>query len=98
PYAEGGRFFARAIRTGAHRNSIAAVRKGEADVCAIDAVSAALIRRYRPDELDGLIEIARSPMLPALPYVTSVSQPPSRVLELRNGLAKAFADPSLDHV
>ena len=91
PLARGGRFFGRAIAAGSHSNSMAAVRDGRADVCAIDAVCVALARRYRPGDLEGLVEIARSPMVPGLPYVT-VS---GNVAALRAALARAFADPAL---
>jgi len=97
-YAERGQFFSRTIRTREHRKSMAAVRKGEADVCAVDAVTAALIRRYRPEELDGLVEIACSPQVPGLPYVTSGAQPEALVNQLRDGLKLAFSDPSLASV
>jgi ABC-type phosphate/phosphonate transport system substrate-binding protein len=69
-----------------------AVRDGAADLCAIDSVCVALARRYRPDYLDGLVEIARSPMVPGLPFVTASGRDPA---ELRQALAKAFADPDL---
>jgi ABC-type phosphate/phosphonate transport system substrate-binding protein len=70
PYAEQGVFFGKAILSGGHRRSLAAVREGRADVCAIDAVCVELARRYAPQDLEGLVEIARSPPVPALPYVT----------------------------
>ncbi len=92
PRAEAGRFFARVIETGGHTGSMIAVRDGEADVCAIDSVCVALARRYRPDYLDGLVEIARSPMVPSLPFVTAPGRDPAA---LRLALAKAFADPVL---
>jgi ABC-type phosphate/phosphonate transport system substrate-binding protein len=98
PLAQRGRFFAKAVRTGSHVNSMRAVGTGEADVCAIDAVTAALIRRWQPDLCNGLVEIARSPRVPALPFVTSVGQTEARVAQLREGLARAFADPSLAQV
>jgi ABC-type phosphate/phosphonate transport system substrate-binding protein len=91
PHAVGGRFFARAIETGGHLNSLAAVREGRADVCAIDSVCVALARRYRPDALACLVEIARSPSVPGLPLITRAGDPAA----LRSGLAKAFADPAL---
>jgi len=92
PFAREGVFFAEAIETGGHVNSMRAVREGRADVCAIDAVCVALARRYLPDYLDGLVEIARSPAVPSLPYVTALG----RAAELRPGLAAAFADPHLE--
>ncbi len=68
-----------------------AVRDGKADICAIDAVCVALAKRYRPDDLEGLVEVARSPMVPGLPYVTAAGD----ITKLRMGLAEAFADPTL---
>ncbi len=91
PYARHGQFFAAAIKTGGHINSLTAVRNGLADVCAVDAVCVALARAYRPDCLEGLVEIARSPMVPSLPYVTVGGDVPA----LRHALALAFADPAL---
>jgi ABC-type phosphate/phosphonate transport system substrate-binding protein len=91
PLAKAGVFFAGTIETGGHRASLAAVRRGEADVCAIDAVCVAMARRHCPDELEGLVEIARSPLVPGLPYVTVAGD----VARLREGLAAAFADPAL---
>jgi ABC-type phosphate/phosphonate transport system substrate-binding protein len=92
PHAEDGRFFAQAIETGGHVGSMIAVRDGAADVCAIDSVCVALARRYRPDYLEGLVEIARSPMVPGLPFVTKAGR---SAAELRLALASAFADPDL---
>jgi ABC-type phosphate/phosphonate transport system substrate-binding protein len=95
PYAEDGRFFSRAVETRGHVNSMIAVRDGEADICAVDPVCVALARRYRPDYLEGLIEIARSPMVPGLPFVTAAGRDPA---ELRLALVGAFADPDLAQV
>ena len=91
PFAEHGRFFSDAIESGGHLRSLAAVREGRADVCAIDSVCVALARRYRPQDLDGLVEIARSPSVPGLPWITRAGDPTC----LRAGLANAFADPAL---
>jgi len=95
PLAKSGRFFRGAIRTGSHIASLQAVRDGAADVCAVDAVCVALARRYRPDYLDGLVEIARSPSMPGLPYVTSVKTDDDLRLRLRAALAAALTDPTL---
>ena len=92
PLARDGRFFGRAIETGGHIASMIAVRDGRADVCAIDAICVALARRDRPDLLEGLVEIARSPRVPGLPFVTGRKGDPAR---LRAALAKVFADPAL---
>lgn len=85
-------FFREEVMTGGHLNSLAAVRDGIADVCATDCVSVELARRYRPDALDGLIEIARSPLVPGLPYVTRGGD----IAELRAALYLAFHDEGLE--
>lgn len=94
PFARQGRFFGHAVETGSHRASLEAVRDGRADVCAVDAVCVALTRRVQPDLLRGLVEIARSPLAPALPYVTVAGD----VARLRDALAAAYADPALAEV
>jgi ABC-type phosphate/phosphonate transport system substrate-binding protein len=91
PFAKAGRFFSGAIETGGHLNSMVAVRGGRADVCAIDSVCVALARRYRPEALQGLVEVARSPAVPGLPWITQAGDP----AVIREGLAQAFADPAL---
>jgi ABC-type phosphate/phosphonate transport system substrate-binding protein len=92
PYAGTGKFFARSIESGGHLKSLQAVRRGEADVCAIDAVCVALARRYRPQDLEGLVEIARSPQVPGLPFITTAGNP----TVLRSAIEAAFADPGLE--
>jgi ABC-type phosphate/phosphonate transport system substrate-binding protein len=91
PFAKQGQFFSRAIETGGHLASLAALQKGEADVAAIDCVTVAYARRYRPQVLAGLVEVARSPQVPGLPYVTIAGD----VGKLRSALVDAFADPAL---
>lgn len=91
PLAEGGRFFSRAVETGGHLASLDTVRGGHADVCAIDSVCVALARRHRPAALEGLVEIARSPAVPGLPWITRAGEPE----KIRAALERAFADPAL---
>ena len=91
PLARDGRVFGRAIQSGGHVSSLNAVRDGKADVCAVDAVCAAFARAYRPDYLEGLVEIARSPQVPGLPYITRAGDPAA----IRQALTSAFADPDL---
>lgn len=91
PLADQGRFFGRAVETGGHLNSLAAVREGRADVCAIDCVCVELARRHRPSALEGLTEIARSPAVPGLPLITRSGD----AATIRKALTHAFADPTL---
>jgi ABC-type phosphate/phosphonate transport system substrate-binding protein len=92
PFAEQGQFFAKAIVTGSHIASLQAVQSGVADVCAIDCVCVALAKKYRPSLLVGLHEVARTPMVPGLPYVTR--QP--NVAAFRRAVRVVFADPYLE--
>ena len=91
PVAKIDDFFAAAVLTGSHLASLAEVREGRADVCAIDAVCVALAKRYRPLALEGLVEIAKSPPVPALPFVTRNGD----INRWREALHKTFADPAL---
>ncbi len=91
PLAEKGRFFSGAVETGGHLASLAAVQSGEADVSAIDCVCVAMAKRYRPEVLEGLVEIARSPSVPGLPWITRAGDPQA----IRSALRAAFADPAL---
>ena len=91
PLAEDGIFFSRAVETGGHLASLAAVQSGAADVCAVDSVCIAMAKRYRPSALTGLVEIARSPTVPGLPWITRAGDPQA----IRSALRAAFADPAL---
>ncbi len=84
-------FFADTIVTGGHIASLQAVQKGEADVCAIDAVCVALAKRYRPSLLEGMHVVAQSPSVPGLPFITQQFE----VLALQNALTKIFEDEAL---
>jgi ABC-type phosphate/phosphonate transport system substrate-binding protein len=96
PLAQAGDFFAHTVETGSHLNSLMAVQQGRADVCAIDAVCLAMARRYRPELLENLTELARTPPIPGLPIVTSSRRSADDVGRLRRALQAAFADPKLE--
>ncbi len=86
PLAQHGRFFTRAVETGGHLGSLLALQQRTADVCATDCVTVALLKRYRPQTLEGLVEIARSPSVPGLPFVTRGGHIP----ELRDAIAEVM--------
>jgi ABC-type phosphate/phosphonate transport system substrate-binding protein len=69
PLAKSARFFASTKWTGSHVASLRALQQGLADVCAIDCVTVAHVRRAMPELLSGLFEIARGPSIPGLPYI-----------------------------
>jgi ABC-type phosphate/phosphonate transport system substrate-binding protein len=91
PYVKGGEFFRRCKITGSHRNSLQALRTNYADICAIDAVCVGLAKKYCPEILDGLVEIGRSPLVPALPFVTGSRD----ALQLASALREFIADPAM---
>ncbi len=90
-FLHGRDFFQPPLITGSHLNSLKAVREGRADLCAIDSVCVALAKKYRLEDLEGLTEIARSQMIPGLPYITRGGN----VDHLRDALRKTFHDPQL---
>jgi ABC-type phosphate/phosphonate transport system substrate-binding protein len=95
PLAAAGKFFGSAIESGAHRQSLAMVKAGKADVAAIDCVTFALIARNAPAEVAGIRVLCASGTAPGLPYVTSVQTTPADLQRLRAGVTAACTDPSL---
>jgi len=88
-------FFGSLNPSGAHLRSLEAVARGDAEVATIDAVSMALIRRFRPELAGAVRVLGYSPRVPGLPYVTSLRTPPATLARLRAALRNAMADPAL---
>ena len=95
PLARGGRFFGATIESGGHRASIAAVASGQADLCAVDGVTHAMLARHAPATLAGTRVLAESPSAPGLPFITAGGAGDDLVERLQAGLARALADPAL---
>lgn len=95
PLAGGGAFFSRVVESGAHPLSIALVAGGEADVCAVDCVTHALMARYQPDAIAGTRVMGSTERAPGLPYVTRAGTDPDLTRRLRDALQAAAADPAL---
>jgi ABC-type phosphate/phosphonate transport system substrate-binding protein len=95
PLAEHGRFFSKVQLTGGHLASVQAVAEGAADVAAIDCVSYAHIRHFRPELTARLRILDWTPSSPGLPYVTARASDASIVATLRAALALVLADPAL---
>lgn len=93
-FAQGGRFFGRSVVSGGHIKSLEMLQRGEAEVCALDAVCVAYVRRYRPELLQGLAELGETVHVPGLPYVTRDMD----VSRWRGAVAAAVADPGLSDV
>ncbi len=95
PLSRGGRFFGVVVESGNHLESLLMVKRGEADVCAVDCVSHALWQDTMPAAVAGVRVLATTAHAPGLPYVTAAGRGESEVEALRRGLLDAVADPEL---
>lgn len=94
PFAMQGRFFGSAIETGGHVAALQMLQSAKADVCAIDCVTMAYLKRYRPAALAGLMEVGRSPLIPGLPFVTRGGN----IRKLRDALSVVLGNPDVEHI
>lgn len=95
PLARGKPFFASVIETGSHPASLEAVAAGRADLCAVDAVTHALLARHAPNRLDGTRVLGVSPSAPGLPYVAGARVTEQHVRLMRAAIRAALEDPAL---
>lgn len=93
PLAENGRFFSEVRMTGSHLGSIESVAAGEADVCAVDCVTHALLSRYHPSAVAGTRAMSCTPSCPGLPFVTRADLEPDQFRRLRAAVNEALSDP-----
>ncbi len=80
------------VVTGAHFNSVAALRSGQADVASIDPWSYWLLSKWRTPMSMGLRVIGQGPEVSITPLMTSLGGP---VDLLREALAVTAADPTM---
>ncbi|WP_085982496.1 phosphate/phosphite/phosphonate ABC transporter substrate-binding protein [Pantoea sp. GM01] len=92
PLAHAGRFFSATHFSGSHRQSLAALRSGQADIAAIDCITWALLRRNFPEELAGLEIIGETPLCAALPLITSAKTDAATLVKLRSALKELTSD------
>ncbi len=95
PLRPEGRFFAAVHESGSYATSIAMLVRGEADVCAVDCVTHALLDRYRPEALAGTRCLGITARAPGIPYVVPAATAADDVARMRAALDAAFADPDL---
>jgi ABC-type phosphate/phosphonate transport system substrate-binding protein len=95
PLSRDGAFFGEVVVTGAHTDSIAAVRAGRADVACIDAVVLALLRRARPAAVRGLRPVMCTAAALAPPYVVSARASAALREVVQQALHDAARDPKL---
>ena len=95
PYAQDRRFFSKVIVSGCHADSLAAIRRGKADVAAIDCHTYALLRQYRPAAIEGTRPLGLTYDAPAPPYVTRAEVDADTVARMQRALVATFDDPRL---
>ena len=98
PLHEEGRFFDSVTVSGSHRSSLARIRKGQADVAAIDCVTHALMQQHRPDALKGTRVLSGTQRVPAPPFVTSTHRSAEDVRRLQGALGHTLVDPEAQDV
>lgn len=90
----GGRpFFSEVVLTGSHRESLASVADGRADVAAIDAVTFELLRGYGGAGDAALRVLGWTRSSPALPWVTGRTTDAPTASALRRVLRDLPSDP-----
>ena len=76
----GGRpFFSQVIETGSQPGNLDRIARGEADATAVDCVTYAFWRQYRPAAAERVRVVAQTPPSPAIPFVTSADTPAATV-------------------
>lgn len=98
PLSLGGRFFSSVVETGGHRNSIAAITAGNADVAAIDCITYGNVLRFDPESLAGIRILTQTVSSPGLPFITRGNASDQEVKLLRQGLQQAVTESSLASV
>ena len=91
--ADGRPLFAEVIETGSHPGNLDRIARGEADATAVDNVTYAFWRHYRPEAARHVRVLARTPPSPAIPFVTSVATPPATMAILRDALTRLGREP-----
>ncbi|WP_026355109.1 phosphate/phosphite/phosphonate ABC transporter substrate-binding protein [Massilia niastensis] len=91
PLARDGRFFGGVRWSGSHRASLALVRRGRADLAAIDCVTLGYLEREQPGSMEGLTVLQYTAPSPGLPIVAGRAVPEALILRLRAALLKPEA-------
>lgn len=94
PKCSDGKFFSRIVASGSHDASLAMIQRNEANVAAIDCITYALLRRFRPAALTGTRCLGYTYAAPAPPYITRKEQRSDFVRQFNVALSTAFADPT----
>ena len=97
PYSRDGKIFAEVKISGSHAQSLAALKKGAADVASVDCLTYELLRRYRPTAIDGTRPLGLTYTAPAPPYVIRANVSTDTVVRMQNAMLATFSDPSISN-
>lgn len=97
PFAVNGRFFSQVVFSGAHRQSARLIAGGQADIAALDCVSAYFLSRQEPETFSRLAAIGFTAPMSGLPLITSSATPPATLAALRRALAASVKAPELEN-
>ena len=88
-------FFAVMLASGGHRQSIAMVQSGQAETCAIDSVTFALLAKHVPAAVAGLRVVTSTPLVPGLPFITSLTTDQQTADKLRQAIIQVQQNPAM---
>jgi len=94
PRSRDGKFFADVKISGSHAQSLAAIKKGAADVASVDCLTYELLLRHQPRAIDGTRALGLTYTAPAPPYVTRANVSTDTVARMKNAMLATFSDPS----
>ena len=81
------------MEIGSQPGNLDRIARGEADATAVDCVTYAFWRRYRPAAAERVRVVAQTPPSPAIPFVTSADTPAATVELLRAALHELALSP-----
>ncbi len=82
------------VLTGAHVESLRAMREGSAEIASIDAVTWAHVRRIEPGLIEQLHVVGHGPRVPCLPVIGAEHLGDDAVAEVRAAFVAAVDDPT----
>ncbi|MGA8383646.1 MAG: PhnD/SsuA/transferrin family substrate-binding protein [Stellaceae bacterium] len=81
------------VETGSQPGNLDRIAGGQADATAVDCVTYAFWRRWRPELARRVRVLAHTPPSPAIPFVTSIATPRATVELLRAALLTLVHEP-----
>ena len=88
-------YFGDMLVSGGHRQSLAMVQTGQADLCACDSVTFALLAKHAPEHVASLKVVATTRQMPGLPLITSSHTSAATAEQLRVAVRTVQADPAV---